>query len=271
MSIDVRGRWAVITGASSGLGVDFAKELAALGMHLVLVARRESRMQTLATELRQQHGIDVEVIALDLAKPESAEKLHDQTQEREVDVLINNAGFGLYGDELQIPWQREREMLELDMLTVTHLSRLYAQDMVKRGRGRILNVASVAGTQPAPTFAAYGAAKSYVINYSVSLRQELKGTGVGCTVLAPGATATEFFDVSKAEETLYIRIVKMESKQVVHAGIRGMLSNRPVVIPGILNKLSVIGMNLLPRSWVAVIVHFVMRRHGTPQLTSGDG
>jgi short-subunit dehydrogenase len=270
MTFDVRGRWALITGASSGLGVDFAKQLAERGMHLVLVARREDRMQTLATELRQRHRVEVDVIALDLGKPESAQSLHEQTRSREIDVVVNNAGFGLYGRELDLPWHREREMLELDMLTVTQLSRLYAQDMVRRGRGRILNVASVAGTQPAPTFAAYGAAKSYVINYSVSLRQELKGSGVGCTVLAPGATATEFFDVSQAAETLYIRIVKMGSEEVVRAGVRGMLQNRALVIPGILNKLSVLGMNLLPRSWVATIVHFVMSRQQKPLLHRGD-
>jgi short-subunit dehydrogenase len=270
MSIDVRGRWAVVTGASSGLGVDFAKQLAALGVHLILVARREQRMQTLATELRQRYAIEVDVIALDLANPESSVALHARTQARDVAILINNAGFGLYGADLTLPWQREREMLELDMLTVTQLIRLYARDMTARGRGHILNVASLAGTQPAPMFAAYGAAKSFVINYSVAMREELKSSGVACTVMCPGATETEFFDVSRTEQTLYVRATKMQSADVVRDGIRAMLQNRPVIIPGLFNRISVLCMNVLPRSWVAAIVHFIMRRASTKQLKSDN-
>jgi short-subunit dehydrogenase len=142
---ELRGRRALVTGASSGLGADFARVLAEQGCHLVLVARRADRLEALAKELRERHGVQVESLAMSLSEPEAAAALHQRMSARgvEIDVLVNNAGFGVFGEFLSVPWEREREMLQLDVLAVVQLTKLFGAEMVKRGRGWILQVASI--------------------------------------------------------------------------------------------------------------------------------
>jgi len=234
------GKTALVTGASSGLGVDFARELARRGCRLVLVARREELLKKLQTELQSTHGITAMVVTLDLGDPAAPQMLYDhcKAQGIAVDILVNNAGFGLFGLELEIPWERTREMLMLDIVALTHLTKLFARDMVKRKFGRMLQVASIGAYQPSPTYAAYSAAKSYVRSFSQALNFELRNTGVTSTVISPGITATEFLQVSGQKPTAYQRAMMMTSEDVARIGIRAMLKGRYSVVPGFLNWLT---------------------------------
>jgi uncharacterized protein len=236
----LQGKTALVTGASSGLGVDFSRELARRGCNLVLVARREELLKKLQAELQGAHGVKAMVVTLDLGDPAAPQMLHDhlKAQGVAVDILVNNAGFGLFGLELDIPWDKTRQMLMLDIVALTHLTKLFARDMVKRGYGRILQVASIGAYQPSPTYAAYSAAKSYVRSFSQALNFELRGSGVSSTALCPGITATEFLQVSGQKPTAYQRMMMMTSAQVAEVGIKAMLKGRYSVVPGFLNWLT---------------------------------
>ena len=258
---DLRDHWALVTGASSGLGTDFARELARLGCHLVLVARREERLNELAREVRDRHGVQVDVVALDLGTREGPGALHRRVQElgRPVDVLVNNAGFGVYGTHLEADWDRERGMLDLDIAALVHLTKLFAGDMVSRGFGRILQVASIAAYQPCPTYAAYGAAKSFVLHFGEAVNFELRGTGVSCTVLSPGVTRTEFFEVAGQSLTWYQRLAMMQSEEVARTGIEAMVRGRSSVVPGLLNKFTTWSVRFLPRDLATALSWWVLR------------
>jgi len=238
----LQGKTALVTGASSGLGVDFARELARRGCGLVLVARREELLKKLQGELQSAHGTKAMVVTLDLGDPAAPQMLHDhlKAQNVAVDILVNNAGFGLYGAELDIPWDKTRQMLMLDIVALTHLTKLFARDMVKRGYGRILQVASIGAYQPSPTYAAYSAAKSYVRSFSQALNFELRGSGVSSTAICPGITATEFLQVSGQKPTAYQRMMMMTSAEVAAIGINAMLKGKYNVVPGFLNWLTAV-------------------------------
>ncbi|HMQ33374.1 MAG TPA: SDR family oxidoreductase [Chloroflexaceae bacterium] len=257
----LRGKTALVTGASSGLGVDFARELAARGCHLVLVARREELLRQHAEEIRAAHGVRVSVVAMDLAAKDAPQALYDRLTAEgvAVDVLVNNAGYGLYGPFTQLDWERERNMLELDIITLVHLSKLFARDMVARNFGFMLHVASIASYQPSPLYASYGAAKSFVLHFGEALSYELRRTNVRSTVVAPGVTATEFLKVSGQEATLYQRLAMMTSEQVARAGIEAMLKGRPSIVTGRFNALAAFTMRLLPRRAQAALAEITMR------------
>jgi len=255
MSSELRDRWALVTGASSGLGVDFSRELAARGCNCVLVARREGRLRELAEELARETGVKVEVVVADLSVPEAAAELHAAIALRgvQVDVLINNAGIGIFDRFLEIPWERERAMLQLDVTTVVQLTKLYAEEMAKRGFGRILMVASTAAYQAVPFYSTYAAAKSYVLSLGEALNYELRGTSVTCTVLSPGVTDTEFQRVAGHEYTPAMRGSVMASRDVARIGIEAMLRGRASVLAGFRNKLLIWLQRFAPRSLVTRI------------------
>jgi hypothetical protein len=236
----LQGKTALVTGASSGLGVDFARELARRGCRVVLVARREELLKKLQGELQAQYGITAMVMTLDLGDPAGPPMLYDtlKAQGVAVDILVNNAGFGVFGLELDIPWEKTRQMLMLDIVALTHLTKLFARDMVKRGYGRMLQVASIGAYQPSPTYAAYSAAKSYVRSFSQALNFELRGSGVSSTAICPGITATEFLQVSGQKPTAYQRMMMMTSAEVAAIGVKAMLKGRYNVVPGFLNWLT---------------------------------
>lgn len=256
-----RGRTALVTGASSGLGVDFAHQLAARGCPLVLVARRRERLEEVAGELSGEHGVDTTVVAMDLADPRAPAELHGEVERRglAVDVLINNAGFGVYGDYLEIPWEREGAMIDLDVRTVAHLSKLFSRGMVERGWGRILQVASVGAYQATPTYAAYGAAKAFVLHFSEAVNFELRGTGVSSTAVSPGITATEFLEVAGQEPTLYQRWMMMESEVVARIAIRALERQKSSVVPGVLNKLVAWSVRTIPHNLATRIAWWTMK------------
>jgi hypothetical protein len=260
-SKELRGKWALVTGASSGLGVDFARELACRGASLLLVARRKERLEEVASELRSAHGVEADALALDLEARGAAADLYDQVRSlgRSVDILVNNAGFGIYGKFLDLPWEREAAMLDLDIVALVHLTRLFAPDMVQRGWGRILQVASIGAFQACPTYAAYGAAKAFVLNFGEAFNHELRGTGVSCTVVSPGVTATEFHQVAGQKMTAYQRLMLMTSRQVAAAGIRALLAQRSSVVPGFMNALGAWSMRFLPRRLATALAYRTMR------------
>lgn len=249
MTTPLQDRTALVTGASSGLGVDFAHELARRGCHVILVARREERLQEVKAEVEREHGVDAHVIPMDLVPDDAPERLYDDIQERglAVDVLVNNAGFGALGEFAEVSWEREEDMLKLDILTVAHLTKLFLKDMKERDFGYILQVASMAAYQPTPNYASYAGAKSYVLSMGEALNYELRDTNVSCTVLSPGVTKTEFFEAAGRELSLYQRMVAMTSEEVAQIGVRGMLKRKPSVVPGLLNNLTVFSTRFLPR------------------------
>jgi len=257
----LRGKTALITGASSGLGADFARHLAARGCQLVLVARRAERLRELQTEISTRHKIPIECVAMDLIECDAPQRLYDQLNRmgRTIDVLVNNAGRGLYGDFARVPWESLHQMLALDMIALTHLTHLFVVDMVRRQSGYILLVASTGAFQPTPTYAAYSAAKSYVLSLGEALHYELRHTGVQCTVLCPGVTRTEFFGVAGQRVTPYQRMTMMESSTVARIGIEAMLRGRASVVAGWLNAIFAWATRLMPRRMLAGLAFQAMR------------
>jgi short-subunit dehydrogenase len=258
----LKGKWALVTGASSGLGASFARDLASRGCNLVVTARREDRLNALQEEIIEQHRVSVKTIPLDLTLPTAPENLYDQIEAAgiSVDVLINNAGFGIYGEFLQTDWTRHREMLQLNILAVTHLTLLIVRDMAARNSGYILNVASYGAYQPSPMFATYGASKSYVLNFSEALHDELKGTQVKCTAISPGPVVTEFQQIAGQKPTHpLIRFGKIEPARVTRIGIDAVLAGRASVIPGWKITLLVWSSQLAPRRLATFITGWLMR------------
>ena len=257
----IRGRWGLVTGASSGLGVDFARELGHRGCNLVLAARREDRLRELAEELARDHGVKVEVVAMDLAGAGAPGALYQQIGDKgiEIDVLVNNAGFGVHGSFLDNAWDRELGMIDLNITSLVHLTKLFLPGMVERGFGRVLLVASTAAYQPVPTYAVYAASKAFVLSFGEAVNHELKGSGVSCTVVSPGVTATEFQQVADHRYTSYMRMVEMTSADVARIGIKATLRGRSSVITGLHNTLLMQSGRLAPRKVMTAIAGFLMR------------
>ncbi len=252
---------ALVTGASGGIGAGLARELARHGHDLVLAARGVAAMEALADELRGLR-IDVTVIAADLARPGAAATLADDIARRglTVDVLVNNAGLGAAGRFDRIDVARVGEMLHVNIVAVTELTRLLLPGMIERRRGRIMLVASVAGFQPGPRMAAYFASKAYVLSLGEALAYELRGTGVTVTTLCPGATATNFFAVAGAGNSLMARRLRrmMASEVVARLGYRGLASGRRVVITGMMNKLLALAGRFMPHRITLPVTDLLM-------------
>ncbi|MFZ6654150.1 SDR family NAD(P)-dependent oxidoreductase [Undibacterium sp. TJN19] len=222
MSKDLQGKWALVTGASSGFGVDFAQLLAERGCNLVLAARRQDMMEELAARLRKQYQVTVFVLAIDLARAGiGAEmKAHTDSLGVSVDILINNAGYGVFGEFIQQDLQKTLNMLQLNMASLTELSHVYASDMQTRGGGKILLVSSIGGYQATPYYAAYSASKAYVLLFGEALNEELKKYNIAVAVLSPGITATDFLKVSGQKATAYQRSMMMASRPVAAIGLK---------------------------------------------------
>ena len=240
----------LITGASAGLGVEFAKQCAARGDEVILVARRKDRLNALAAELGKAH-----VIAADLAKPKAAAELLKEIKSRGlwVQTLINNAGFGLRGRFDALPLNRQLEMIDLNIRSLTNLSFVMLDDMRAHGGGAILNVASTAAFQPGPNMAVYFATKAYVLSFTEALHEEWKDRGIKVSALCPGPTRTEFGDVAGIKTLGSFDKLAMDAAPVVEAGLKGLESNDAVVIPGFTNKVGAWSTRLAPRSTVRKI------------------
>jgi short-subunit dehydrogenase len=258
----LQNRRALVTGASTGIGADFARRLAQLGCNLILVARGESKMRELAAEITRAYPVAVDVFALDLAEPRAADRLYQQVTAAglDVDVLVNNAGLGLYGDFADQPLDKIREMLQVNIFTLTDLTRLFVPQMRARRFGRIIEVGSIASFMPGPGYGAYSASKAYVLSLGESLNLELKGTGVSCTVVCPGMTQTNFFDVAgHTEKSLYKRLVMMRSHDVARIGIDRALKGKSKVVTGWHNWFQVFGSHFLPNRIGYLIAQLMMK------------
>jgi short-subunit dehydrogenase len=247
---------AIITGASSGIGLELAKLLAADGNDLVLVARREKLLRDVADDLTRRYGIQASTVIADLGHPEGCSTVarHVETSGRVVTALVNNAGFGLLGPFAETPLERQLEMIDLNIAALTHLTRLLLPGMLSRRRGMILNVASTAAFQPGPLMSVYYASKAYVLSFSLALAVELEGSGVTVTTLCPGPTRTEFQEVAGMRGTLLANQgLAMSAERVARAGYRGMLHGKAIVTPGLLNRVMAVGTRLVPRMVAAKI------------------
>lgn len=242
---------ALITGASAGLGVDFARQLSERGHRLVLVARRLDRLEALADELGNARAV-----ACDLAKPGAADRLMSDlaAHGEEVETLVNNAGFGLWGRFAGLDAAQQREMIDLNVGALTELCRAVVPAMIERGKGAILNLASTAAFQPGPRMAVYFATKAYVLSFTEALHEELKPHGIKVSALCPGPTKTEFGAVAGFSSNGAVDRVSADSPSVVRAGLNGLNRNRAVIIPGLLNKAGAQGHRFLPRSVLRRVV-----------------
>ena len=240
----------LITGASAGLGVEFARQCVKRGEEVILVARRKDRLNKLAAELGKAH-----VIAADLSKPKAAEKLFAEVASRGlwVRTLINNAGFGLRGRFDALALDRQLEMIDLNIRSLTNLAFVALDNMRAHGGGAILNVASTAAFQPGPNMAVYFATKAYVLSFTEALHEEWKDRGIKVSALCPGPTRTEFGDVAGIKTLGSFDRLAMEAEPVVRAGLEGLDRNQAVVIPGVPNKIGAWSTRLAPRSTVRKI------------------
>src|ERR1700747_593558 len=231
---------ALITGASAGLGYEFAKLFARDKYNLLLVARTGPKLAELADQLRPQYGVDVKTIPLDLGLPQASQNLFEETRRAgiHVDILVNNAGYGQSGNFAEIPLEESYGQIQLNITALTLLTRLYLGPMLEKRSGKIMNVASTAAFQPGPLMAVYYATKAYVLSFSEALADELAGTGVTVTALCPGPTKTGFQARAQMEESKLVRgKAIMTSETVARAGYSGLMKGKTVVIPGVSNKM----------------------------------
>jgi uncharacterized protein len=246
----------LVTGASSGIGRELAKVFAADGCRLILLARKRHALQELADELRQKHKTQSEVITADLAEPAAPTRLfeHLQANGTRVDVLINNAGFGAQGHFVELPLERQLEMIQVNISSLTHLTRLMLPGMIERRRGGVLNVASTASFQPGPGMAVYYASKAFVLSLSEAIAEEVKGSGVTVTALCPGPTATNFAEAAGARFSWRFMKGAMSAEAVARTGYHAFRDGRVVAISGFRNQLLAFSVRLSPRGLVRITV-----------------
>jgi short-subunit dehydrogenase len=246
---------ALITGASSGLGLELAQLFAADNHDVVLVARRRDQLEAIATRLAAERGVVAGVITADLADPGAPQRIVDELKRRgtEIEFLVNNAGFGTSGRFVERDLLRELAMVQVNATSMVHLTGLLVPPMVARGSGRVLNLGSVAGFQPGPYMSVYYATKAFVNSFTEALAHELRGTGVTATVSCPGTTATEFGKVAGNELTALARLGAMSASAVAAHAYRAMMAGRAVAIPGARNKFAIHGQRLIPRALTRTI------------------
>ena len=254
-----KGKRALVTGASSGIGEEIATQLAASGVHLVLTARRLDRMEATAASLRERHGVEVAVIQEDLSLPEAPRRLFEETEGKglAVDLLINNAGLGHRGDFDAIEWAQTQIQIQVNVTSLTELTLLFMGKMKGRRSGWILNVASVGGFLPVPGYATYGAGKAYVRSFTEALAEENKGTGVVFSALCPGPIKTEFAEKAGHNLAPWQEASYKPVGPCARAGLNGLHRGKRVVVPGLLMILSTLSLRLVPRrfaTWIAGVV-----------------
>ncbi|MGH2731857.1 MAG: SDR family NAD(P)-dependent oxidoreductase [Actinomycetota bacterium] len=255
---------ALVTGASGGIGKEIARILAREGFSVVLVARRGQELEKLASELREQHGVKAWAVPADLTRREACDELFAWAgrESIEVDVLVNNAGFGTNGRFSDIDLTRELDEIQLNVAAPVHLTKLFLKPMLARNRGRILNVGSTAGFQPGPFMAVYYSTKAFVNSFTEALSAELDATSVTATVLCPGPTKSGFVAAAKMERVNLFKAPQVaDASSVAEAGVRAMLEGKAMVVPGLMNKASVQSTRIAPRAVVRAIVKRLNRQH----------
>ncbi len=251
---------AVVTGASNGIGLELARLLARDGYDLLLVARSEERLKEVSEELNREFGVKAEYLPADLTQADSCERIFEAAG-KETDILINNAGFGDYGRFATCDWKKQEKMIELNVLALSHLTHLFLPKMIEKGKGRILNLASVASFEPGPLMSVYYATKAYVLSFTEALASELKKTGVTAHALCPGPTNTGFSKAAGAQKTNVFKESSSASASKVAAyGYRKMMKGKTVIVCGIGFKFLVFAVRILPRSAVRKIVMMIQSK-----------
>ncbi|HTP80217.1 MAG TPA: SDR family oxidoreductase [Bacteroidota bacterium] len=251
---------ALVTGASGGIGFELAKLLAHDRCNLVLVARSEDRLMEIAAELRKEYRISVRVLVKDLSDSDAPRQIFDtlRSEDIRIDILVNNAGYTVFGEFARTPATTELEMMQVNMVALTHLTKLFLPEMLRQKKGRILNLGSTASFQPGPLMAIYYATKSYVLFFSEALAEELRGTGVTVTCLCPGPTQTGFQKRGGMEKSKLVAGKKiMDAHTVAEMGYRGMMKGKRIVIPGFRNKMLAQSIRISPRRVTTKIVRLL--------------
>lgn len=250
----------LITGAASGIGYQLTQIFARHSYNLVLVDKNEEKLTEILDEFPQKFGIFVKVFTQDLSIPTSPEEIFTELQQAsiKIDVLINNAGFGTYGAFNETDLNIELKMLQVNIVSLTHLTKLFLKDMVEQNYGKILNVASAAAFQPGPLMAVYFATEAYILSFSEAIANELEGTGVSVTVLCPGLTASEFQRTAAMKDSKIARLKRMmETETLAKIGYRGLMTNKTVVVPGMRNKILTESVRFTPRNLVTKVVRSI--------------
>jgi len=256
-------RTVLITGASGGIGLELAHIFASKGANLVLVARSKDKLDTFKLKIGKKYGVTIYNIGKDLTTLDAAREVFDEISKKQIhiDFLINNAGFGDFGHFAKSSYEKQLQMINLNVTTLTLLTHLFLPDMIKAGYGKILNVASTAAFQPGPTMSVYFATKAYVLSFSEAIAHELSKTGVTVTVLCPGATETGFKDAADLEQSQLFKNKNVATaKQVAEFGFKKMMKGDVVVIHGFKNKLMAKSARLAPRKLVVAIAKMTLRK-----------
>ncbi len=252
----------LITGASSGIGLEFAQIFASKGDNLVLIARRKDLLEDFERKMKKKYGIIIHIISKDLSKQNAVHEIYHELSEKKihVDYLINNAGFGDYGLLAHSDVEKQIQMINVNVLALTLLTRLLLPAMIKAKYGKVLNVASTAAFQPGPTMSVYFASKAYVLSFSEAIAHEVKNSGVSVTVLCPGATKTEFKDVADLGRSLLFKWNKVATaKDVAKFGYKRMMKGHTVVIHGLLNNILAQSVRFVPRKLVVAVARFKLK------------
>ncbi|HTP69755.1 MAG TPA: SDR family oxidoreductase [Dongiaceae bacterium] len=254
-----RGRWALVTGASAGIGVALAKELASVGAHLVLTARRADRLEQLARMLREKNGIQTEIFAADLSLPDAPSRIFDFTAQRgiAIELLINNAGFGQYGELHSVDVQRLVDMVQVNCSAVVHLTRLFLPGMIQRRRGDVLILASTAAFQAVPYISTYAATKAFDLLFAEGLAEEMKPYGIRVCALCPGSTESEFHAVAGQER--FTAKNQETAEKVARTGLLALAEGKSYVISGLGNYLGAQSQRIVPRGLVTRIAANLFR------------
>lgn len=258
----------LITGASGGIGYEFARLFAQDSYNLILIARTEDKLHKIAAELEEKYNIYVKIIVKDLALPSAPDEIFQETEKEGlvINTLVNNAGFGAKGFFLDLDLGRQLEMIQVNITTLTHLTYLYAKQMTSNGGGKIINVASMAAFQPGPLMSVYYASKSYVLSFSEALTNEFQKSNITVTALCPGPTDTDFFDqpeMGGVQSTMGSKFIVLSAEDAAKEGYNASKAKRSVVIPGLQNKVAAFGTRFLPRALTAKIARMLQekRRH----------
>lgn len=254
---------ALVTGASSGIGLALAQQFAEHGYNLILIARHMEGLQAAAKSLQKDNQPFIKLIQKDLSAPQAAQEIFTELQDDKVfvDVLVNNAGIAVYGNFWERSLEEQLSVVQINMATLTALTRLFLPSMLARKSGKILNVASTAAFQPGPQMATYYASKSYVVSFSYALARELKGSGVTTTCLCPGPTNTPFrLHAHMGNARMFSGLISMQADAVAKIGYKATMKGRPLVIAGFKNRLGTIAVRLLPMSLTSDTVHFLHQR-----------
>ena len=254
--------YALITGASSGIGYEFAKLFAKDNHNLVLVARREDRLKQLSRDLEDYYKIKTMVIPKDLSQSQAALEIYDMLKQKDIiiDYLVNNAGFIVYGYFTDTNWSEEYKMIRLHIETLTYLIKLFLPDMLRRKKGKILNIGSTGSFVPGPFNAVYCATKSYILSLSEAIAVEVYGTGVTVTALCPGGTKTGFAERKSDKNSPVYFFEVMEADKVAQIGYKALMKGKRVVIPGVLNKIQIFLIRFIPRILVSKLIKIMMSK-----------